>query len=126
MWAALELDATLSAAALAKESYGSFATAWHVRRDFLLLRGGSSRRTPPSEPKKKPGGVDLRAISDRSQNQAGKRPGPEAIRPVSIRTRSVNEEKAPKPEFFGGANRDRADDLVVATLPNRAYQRARG
>jgi hypothetical protein len=62
MWAALESDATLSAAALARETYGSFATAWHVRRDFLLLRVSSSRRTPPSESKKKPRGVDSRAI----------------------------------------------------------------
>ena len=54
MWAALESSPTLSAAALARRTYGSFATAWHVRRDFLLLRGASSRRTPPSEPKKKP------------------------------------------------------------------------
>jgi hypothetical protein len=53
MWAALELDATLSAAALARETYGSFATAWHVRRDFLLIRGASGRRTPPA-PRKKP------------------------------------------------------------------------
>jgi len=62
MWAALESDATLSAAALARETYGSFATAWHVRRDFLLLRVSSSRRTPPSEPKKKTRGIDSRAI----------------------------------------------------------------
>src|SRR5215831_9365617 len=54
MWAALEAEAALSATALARETYGSFATAWHVRRDFLLLRGAFSRRTPPSEPKKKP------------------------------------------------------------------------
>jgi hypothetical protein len=54
MWAALESDATLSAAALAREAYGSFATAWHVRRDFLLLRGASNRRTPTAEPNKKP------------------------------------------------------------------------
>jgi hypothetical protein len=39
MWAALESDASLSAATLARETYGSFASAWHVRRDFLLLRG---------------------------------------------------------------------------------------
>lgn len=37
MWAALEDDGTLSAAALAKKTYGSFATAWRVRRDFDLL-----------------------------------------------------------------------------------------
>lgn len=52
MWAALESEATLSASALARETYGSFASAWHVRRDFLLLRGASSRRTPPSRPKR--------------------------------------------------------------------------
>jgi hypothetical protein len=39
MWAALEDDASLSAAALARKTYGSFATAWHVRRDFALIRG---------------------------------------------------------------------------------------
>jgi hypothetical protein len=37
MWAALEDDPALSAAALAKKTYGSFATAWRVRRDFGLL-----------------------------------------------------------------------------------------
>ncbi len=37
MWAALEEEPTLSAAALARRTYGSFATAWHVRRDFALL-----------------------------------------------------------------------------------------
>jgi hypothetical protein len=53
MWAALESDPTLSTSTLARVTYGSFATAWHVRRDFLLLREASSRRTPP-ERKKKP------------------------------------------------------------------------
>jgi hypothetical protein len=37
MWAALEDDRSLSAAALAKKTYGSFATAWRVHRDFGLL-----------------------------------------------------------------------------------------
>lgn len=37
MWAALEADPTLSAADLARKTYGSFATAWQVRRDFALL-----------------------------------------------------------------------------------------
>jgi hypothetical protein len=37
MWAALEEEPTLSAAALARRTYGLFATAWHVRRDFALL-----------------------------------------------------------------------------------------
>ena len=36
MWAALDADATLSAAALARRTYGSFATAWHVRRDHSV------------------------------------------------------------------------------------------
>lgn len=62
MWAALESNATLSAAALARETYGSFATAWHVRRDFLLLRDASSRRTPPLGPKKKPAASTSGAI----------------------------------------------------------------
>lgn len=39
MWAALEDDPTLSAAALARKTYGSFATAWHVRRDFTVIAG---------------------------------------------------------------------------------------
>ncbi|HVT57111.1 MAG TPA: hypothetical protein VHR45_01820 [Thermoanaerobaculia bacterium] len=37
MWAALADDPTLSAAALARKTYGSFATAWRVRRDLALL-----------------------------------------------------------------------------------------
>ena len=42
MWAALEDEPALSAAELARRTYGSFATAWHVKRDFTLLtkRGG--------------------------------------------------------------------------------------
>ena len=38
MWAALEREPTLSAAALARRTYGSFATAWQVRRDFGTWR----------------------------------------------------------------------------------------
>ena len=34
MWASLERDPVLPAAALARAAYGSFATAWQVRRDF--------------------------------------------------------------------------------------------
>jgi hypothetical protein len=37
MWAKLEDDPNLSSAELARRAYGSFATAWHVRRDFGLL-----------------------------------------------------------------------------------------
>lgn len=38
MWAALEADPTLSATELARQTYGSFATAWQVKRDAALLR----------------------------------------------------------------------------------------
>ena len=38
MWAALDEEPSLSAAALARRTYGSFATAWHVRRDYKILR----------------------------------------------------------------------------------------
>jgi hypothetical protein len=37
MWAALESDPTLTAAELARQTYGSFATAWQVKKDFALL-----------------------------------------------------------------------------------------
>ena len=37
MWAALEKEPTLSATELARRTYGSFATAWHVRHDFRLV-----------------------------------------------------------------------------------------
>jgi hypothetical protein len=41
MWAALEANPQLSAAELARKAYGSFATAWQVKRDFELARGAS-------------------------------------------------------------------------------------
>ena len=37
MWAALERDPQLSPAALARCTYGSFATAWQVKTDWLIL-----------------------------------------------------------------------------------------
>jgi hypothetical protein len=37
MWAELDRDPSLSAAELARRSYGSFATAWHVKRDWQVL-----------------------------------------------------------------------------------------
>jgi hypothetical protein len=37
-WAALEADPGLSAAALARRAYASFATAWQVKRDFAVVR----------------------------------------------------------------------------------------
>jgi hypothetical protein len=45
MWAALDRDPTLSAAALARRTYGSFATAWHTRRDYSLLLEAESITT---------------------------------------------------------------------------------
>jgi len=50
MWAALEDDPTLSAASLARKTYGSFATAWHVRRDFGVLAGADGVRKPHRDP----------------------------------------------------------------------------
>jgi hypothetical protein len=40
MWAALESHPTLSRAALARSTYGSFATAWQVKHDWELLKAG--------------------------------------------------------------------------------------
>jgi len=37
MWAALETDPMLSAAELARSTYGSFATAWSVKRGFGIV-----------------------------------------------------------------------------------------
>lgn len=41
MWAALERKPDLSAAALARATYGSFATAWQARKDFGVWRTAS-------------------------------------------------------------------------------------
>jgi hypothetical protein len=40
MWAALEGDPTLTAAALARRTYGSFATAWHTKQSYAILAVG--------------------------------------------------------------------------------------
>ncbi len=45
MWAALESKGGMSAAELARSTYGSFASAWRVRRDFVLLHAAPPRRT---------------------------------------------------------------------------------
>ena len=37
MWATLDREPGLSAAELARRSYGSFATAWKVKQDWALL-----------------------------------------------------------------------------------------
>lgn len=41
MWAALERKPDLSAAALARATYGAFASAWQARRDFAVWRTAS-------------------------------------------------------------------------------------
>lgn len=43
MWAALECEPGLSASELARRVYGSFATAWSVRRDFQLIAESRSQ-----------------------------------------------------------------------------------
>jgi hypothetical protein len=37
MWAELEADPSIPAAELARRTYGSFATAWHVKNDWQVL-----------------------------------------------------------------------------------------
>jgi hypothetical protein len=37
MWAALTIDPTLTPSELARRTYGSFATAWEVRRDWDIV-----------------------------------------------------------------------------------------
>ena len=54
MWAALEAEPTLSPAALAKRTYGSFSTAWHVCRDFGLLAKISAKRPALPANREKP------------------------------------------------------------------------
>jgi hypothetical protein len=41
MWAALERQPDLSAAALARATYGAFATAWQVRREYAVWRNAN-------------------------------------------------------------------------------------
>ena len=42
MWAALKLDDSLSPAELARRTYGSFATAWEVRRDWDVVHAAAA------------------------------------------------------------------------------------
>lgn len=49
MWAALEREPDLSPAELARRAYGSFATAWQVRRDFTLVHGVERRQPARDE-----------------------------------------------------------------------------
>ncbi len=48
MWAALEEEPDLSTADLARRAHGSFATAWHVKRDFAIV----TRAGPASRPRR--------------------------------------------------------------------------
>ena len=48
MWAALESDPSLTASALARRTYGSFATAWAVKRDFSISAIHRSESRDPS------------------------------------------------------------------------------
>ena len=50
MWAALEGDPRLTAAQLARCTYGSFATAWSVRRDWSVLHSANAAR--PRRPRR--------------------------------------------------------------------------
>jgi hypothetical protein len=51
MWEELDTNPDLSAAELARRTYGSFATAWHVRQDWAVLAGGGGEiGDPPHEP----------------------------------------------------------------------------
>lgn len=67
MWAELERDPALSAAELARRTYGSFATAWHVRRDFGLVTSTRTlgRRGPQGVP--------------RGRGQGGREPDPRLL-----------------------------------------------
>jgi hypothetical protein len=42
MWATLSMDASLVPAELARRTYGSFATAWEVRRDWDIVHGSAA------------------------------------------------------------------------------------
>jgi len=39
MWAENERDPILTAAEIARRTYGSFATAWQVKKDWAVLAG---------------------------------------------------------------------------------------
>jgi hypothetical protein len=51
LWADLERNPNLSATALARRNYGSFATAWHVQRDWKLLHGPDSPAQQAASPR---------------------------------------------------------------------------
>lgn len=57
MWATLEQEPGLSAAEVARKAYGSFATAWQVRRDRALVEPAQSEDPPRRARRKRPGEV---------------------------------------------------------------------
>lgn len=50
MWAVLEREPDATAAELARRTYGSFATAWGVKRDWALLHPKAEVAKPPTPP----------------------------------------------------------------------------
>lgn len=46
-WAALEKNPAISVAELARRTYASFATAWHVKHDFAIVAASSPRPSSP-------------------------------------------------------------------------------
>jgi hypothetical protein len=71
-WAALEAEPDLSAADLARRTYASFATAWHVRRDFAIV-GWLRRRS--SLQRREPVRARRATSRSRSRQRGGSRPG---------------------------------------------------
>src|ERR1700730_6495976 len=51
MWAALESNPELSTAELARKTYGSFATAWRVKREFAVLASQTVRSAAVQKPR---------------------------------------------------------------------------
>jgi len=51
MWAALESNPELSTAELARNTYGSFATAWRVKREFAVLASQTVRAAAVQKPR---------------------------------------------------------------------------
>jgi uncharacterized protein (DUF2384 family) len=43
MWALIERTPSMTSAEIARQSYGSFPTAWEVRRDWLILQSSSGK-----------------------------------------------------------------------------------
>jgi hypothetical protein len=68
-WAALEADPRLSAAALARIAYASFATAWQVKRDFAVV----GRRHLPAVPPDRDAPITV--SRSRSRRSRASRPG---------------------------------------------------